>query len=140
MVSQDDVNNTALVAPSPPPLSTHSWQHTINAELFIVHLSLYDARYLAKVSETFTWIPNFEMYLNQSSSSSKKTCPKENNEQEEIEVESEDESERMIFSLNGKSSLARDEEKFYKSKSYDHVVRENLFMKISQVNMHCLFI
>jgi hypothetical protein len=41
-------------------------QTNTNSELFFVHFSLYDAKYSQKITETFTWIPNWGQYFSPS--------------------------------------------------------------------------
>jgi len=99
ILNSNSTNDLNLHSKAPKESISHLNQ--INSELFFIHLNLFDAKLSQRVSESFTWLPNYQHYFKTISSTNKikSKFPHNNNNFSEI-----------LFTLNGKDTLSLEDE------------------------------
>jgi hypothetical protein len=128
ILNSNSTNDLNLHSKAPKESISHLNQ--INSELFFIHLNLFDARLNQRVSETFTWLPNYKHYF--------KTNANTNKIKSKFSHNNNNISSEILFTLNGKDTLSLDDE----LGEMNNFLKENILTDISQViysNYRCKF-
>lgn len=104
-----------------PPKKRDSQPCQINAELFFIHLCFFDVKLGQRLSETFTWLPNYHHYFKINSANTNK-----NKTKSALNL---NKSSTLLFTLNGKELASSEEE----TDEVSTFIKENILIKVSQV-------